>query len=256
MVYLHGFSASHGEAYPLVQNFAERFQCNAFLSRLAHHGLQDVDAFAHLTPESLVESAKEAIAIGRVIGKKVILMSTSTGSTLSVYLAGNDPDVHSLIMMAPNFDTHDPKMKMLTKPWGKQLFRYFNDSDYREWEDSTPKIREYWTVKNRIEGYIALRHLMEQTMNPETFNRIRIPYFIGYYYKNEDEFDDVISISAIKEFDKSTRTPANQKVTAAFSTATGHVIGTPHQNPNWQDVQTEIFNFAEAKLGLPVTAQD
>ena len=99
VVYLHGYSASHGEGHPIIQNFAKRYNCNTYLSRLELHGLEDVDAYKSLTPHKWIESAKEAIAIGKSIGEKVIILSTSTGSTLGAYLSAYDPDIIAHIMI-------------------------------------------------------------------------------------------------------------------------------------------------------------
>ncbi|MDP9229744.1 MAG: alpha/beta hydrolase, partial [Bacteroidota bacterium] len=60
VVYIHGFSASQGEGNPVHINFAKKFGCNLFLSRLAEHGIDTADAMIHLTADELWNSAKEA----------------------------------------------------------------------------------------------------------------------------------------------------------------------------------------------------
>ena len=107
VVYLHGYSASQGEGDPVHSEFAKRYGCNLFVSRLFAHGLNDQEAMLNLSPEKLVESAKQAIAIGKQLGGKVILMSTSTGATLSLYVASENPEIHSLILYSPNIDLYD-----------------------------------------------------------------------------------------------------------------------------------------------------
>lgn len=250
IVYLHGYGASRGEADPIPSNLSEMYNCNVYMSRLALHGLNDGEAFKNLSPEKLIDSAKEAIAIGKIIGEKVILMSTSTGSTLSVYLAANDPDVDALIMLSPNFELYDPMSKLMTKPWGKQLLKYIKQGDYHEWEDMPENIDQYWYRSSRIEGLLALRSLIDQTMTKETFQKINIPYYVGFFYKDENAFDDVISIDAIKTFDKMTSTNSDKKMVVPFANAHGHVIGCSCLNPNWEDVQDSIFSFCENILGI------
>ena len=92
MVYLHGFSASAMEGNPIHKELAKRYGCNLYLARLAQHGIADRETFKDLTPKALVDSAKEAIAIGKLLGDKVIVLSCSTGGTLSAYLAAENPD--------------------------------------------------------------------------------------------------------------------------------------------------------------------
>ena len=249
VVYLHGFSASHGEAQPILQNLSERFGCNVYLPRLYQHGLEDEDAFVKMTPKGLVDSAREAVKIAKSIGHRTIILSTSTGSTLACYLAANDPDIDGLICTSPNFDLFDGNSRLLVMPWGKQLFRYMMGGDYREW-DTNSDAKKYWTTKNRIEGHIALRSLLNQTMNEETFKSIDVPFYVGYYYRDENNMDKIISIDAIKRYSSVLSTDPTQISINAFDNARGHVISSHYMNPNWLDVQNSIFKFCNEVLGM------
>src|SRR4030095_12782087 len=86
IVYLHGFSASREEGAPIHRDIAKEFGCNLYLSRLAEHGLDTVDPLRKLTVDKYWESAKEALAIGKELGNKVILIGTSTGATNAIQL--------------------------------------------------------------------------------------------------------------------------------------------------------------------------
>ncbi|MFM8806887.1 MAG: alpha/beta hydrolase, partial [Sphingomonadales bacterium] len=81
LVYLHGFSASQMEGDPVHRNLAARFGMNLYLSRLQDHGIDTTAPLGGMTAQGLWESAVQALAIGKKLGKKVILMSTSTGGT-------------------------------------------------------------------------------------------------------------------------------------------------------------------------------
>jgi len=242
IVYLHGYSASKGEGEPIHRNMAKKYNCNLYLPRLFQHGLSDEDAFVNLTPKGLVQSAKEAIAVGKLLGEKVILMSTSTGSTLSIYLAVDDPDVHSLVMMAPNIELADPTSHMVNNPWGKQLMRTIVGSDYRTWEASK-EAQQYWTTKNRIEGLIALRELMDRTMTDETFQQIDIPVCILAYYKNDKEQDQTVSVPMMETFIEKISTPESEKLLVKFANAGTHPLGSKYMNENWKDVEEAIDAF-------------
>ncbi|MBT8232785.1 MAG: alpha/beta hydrolase [Saprospiraceae bacterium] len=244
LLYLHGFSASHGEAFPIISNFADRYNCNTYLPRLYLHGLNDEDVFVDLTPKEWLESAKQAVAIAKAIGKKLIIMSTSTGSTLATYLAANDPDISALIMTSPNFDLCDTNSQLLVRPWGKQLFRYMMGGDYREW-NGNDTVKKYWTTKNRIEAHLAIRDLLNQTMTSEIYAKITQPVFVGYYYIDDEKCDKIICISEIDEFGKTIQTPNNKIVIKPFGTARGHVITSSYMNSAWEDVQFEIFKFMD-----------
>ena len=246
IVYLHGFSASGMESYPVHLNFAKKYGCNIYLPRLAEHGFKDKEVFKNLSPEDLMASAKEALAIGKLIGEKVILMSCSTGSTLSIPLAAENPEmVDALVMLSPNFALADERAEMLLGPWGKQIAKKIAGSEYRKL--GLPEVcHKYWTMEYRIEGIFVVQDLIRQSMKPSYFEKINVPVFIGYYYKNEKEQDRVISVPALKKyFDLF---PTDQKEAIAFPNVGAHVIAAECQSKDFQSVQKAIETFAEAKI--------
>lgn len=247
LVYLHGFSAGVMESNPVHIELAKKYGMNLYLARLDQHGLDDTESFLNLTPASYVNSAKEAIAIGQLLGDNVIVMSCSTGGTISIYLTAHNPEmVHAQILYSPNIEIHDPLAKLVNKPWGKQMLHQVY-GDYREvnsaWYDTD--IDTYWHIKYRIEGLITLQELLDQTMTKETFSKIESPYFAGYYFKNEEESDHVISTEAIKRFDKSTNTPDDQKMLLAFPNVGNHVIASDLRSKDLKSVIDETSRFME-----------
>lgn len=250
VVYLHGFSASAMEGAPLHQEFASRYGCNLLLARLADHGRNSKESFLKLTPKMMVESAKEAIALGQLLGERVILMSCSTGGTLSAYLAAENPDlIAAQIMYSPNIALYSSASTLLTKPWGLQLARVIQGGDYRSFE--VPKSCDpYWTTTYRVEGLIALKALIDATMTKAVFERISHPVFIGCYFKNEEEQDKVVSVEAMRAFFRDIKTPAEDKVFVAFPEVKTHVISAGCQSKDFPSVQQATYQFAETVLGL------
>ena len=251
IVYLHGFSASWFEGNGVHIPFAERYGCNLYLPRLAQHGIQDKETFGNMTPQEYLDSAKEAIAIGQLLGEKVIVMSCSTGSTLGIYLEAENPDlVAAQIMYSPNIDLGFATSELLTLPWGgpiaNQLIGEYRDiRQFHSKEDM-----QYITAEYKTEGLIGLKALIEMTMTTKTFQKITKPYFVGYYYKNEEEKDNVISIEALLNFDKQTKTPAAEKRLVAFPDVKTHVVPNTVQSKDIASVQTATFKYAEEVLGL------
>ena len=70
VVYLHGFSASQEEGDPVHYHFAKKFGCNLYLSAWQNMGLIQRMPWLNLTADKLWNSAKEAYAIGKQLGKK------------------------------------------------------------------------------------------------------------------------------------------------------------------------------------------
>ena len=250
IVYLHGFSASPMEADPIHRNIAASYGCNLYMARLKGHGINNTDAFEKLSPKDLVQSAKEAVAIGKKIGKKVILMSCSTGGTLALYLSANDPEIIANILFSPNIALADPNSAVLTGPWGLQLARLFIGGKYREWKPENDSVAQYWTTKYRVEGIIALKQLLNMTMKDEIFSKVKQPVFMAYYYKNEKEQDQTVSVAAMLSMFEKLGTPNDKKVKKAFPDAGVHVICSKWQSKDLKNLESSVMAFMENTLGL------
>jgi len=250
IIYLHGFSASPAEGRPVHQATAKRYGANLYEARLYGHGIEDKQAFIDATGEQLLESAKEALAIGELIGDSVIIMSCSSGSTLALYLAAHHPEVHSLLVYSPNIEFAKPGSSMLTKPWGLQLARVMMRGKYRSFENPSEEMQEYWTCKYRLEGLVYLKKLVETTMTANTFKHIHQPLFMGYYYKNETEQDDIVQVSEMLTMFGEIATPNKMKRKRAFPEATNHVILSDITSQDVEGVLIETFDFCEDILGL------
>jgi pimeloyl-ACP methyl ester carboxylesterase len=252
LLYLHGFSASWYEGYPVHKDFAERYGCNAYFPRLASHGLITDDPLIDMTPECLWEDAKKALLVARTLGKKVIIMSTSTGGTLSLKLAADFPEyVEGLILYSPNIRINNKGTFMLTQPWGLQFARKKTGGKYRiTHPDSASTECQYWYCKYRLEGVVYLQQLVEATMKPETYRRVTAPVFLGYYYKDEEHQDPVVKVDAMLEmFDKLGTLPG-KKMKTAFPDAGVHTLACELTSGAIPEVEQATWTFAEELLNM------
>ncbi|SKC89717.1 alpha/beta hydrolase [Ohtaekwangia koreensis] len=251
IVYLHGFSASKMEGFPTHQKFAKTFGCNLYLSRLADHGIDTTDALVNFTPDRLWESAKQALAIGKQLGNKVILVSTSTGGTLALKLAAEYPDdVHALINMSPNVAINNGAAFLLNDPWGLYIVRLVKGGKYSISTEDTEEESKYWYSKYRLEATPQLEELVESTMVKETFEKIKQPCLTLYYFKNEQEQDPQVKVSAMLDMNDKLSTPADLKQAIPFPDAGGHVIGSSLTNKHYEEIYQAIEKFAVEKLGM------
>ncbi len=250
VVYLHGFTASQGEGIPVHVNFAKKYGCNLYLSRLYGHGVYQEDALVDMTPEKLVESAKEALAIGKQLGDKVILMSTSTGGTLSLYLAAFHPEIYGLIVYSPNIKINNPSASILTYHWGLQIGRFVKGGKYNRSEIESKEDSIYWINSYRLEAAVYLQQLLEITMKRKTFKNIEQPLFLAYYYKNEEEQDPTVRVDAMLNMFDQLGTPDHLKMKQAFPDANAHVIACEYKSGDWAGVQRATNQFAENILGM------
>ncbi|MDX1672828.1 MAG: alpha/beta hydrolase [Balneolaceae bacterium] len=252
LVYLHGFTASHDEGYPVHKAVAARYGMNLYLSRLARHGLEDPDAFRGLTAEQMIESARFAIAVGQKIGRKVILMGTSTGGSLSIYLSARQRpgDLEALVLYSPLVKLRGIRSLLLGNAVGRTLLRTILGRGFTVRTQSRhPEHSRIWYIRYRLDGPLALGKLIEQTMTGDTFRKINLPVFIGYYRKNWREQDRIVSVSAIQQMSRLLSTPAGDRCMVNFPEAGTHVICSGLLSNAVDRVKNETFSFFENVLG-------
>lgn len=251
LLYLPGFTATKMEGQPVYQNFARKYGMNCYAARLAGHGLITTDPLLHFNADTIWESAKEAFAIAKKLGQKVIIMSTSTGGTLALKLAATyGEDVFALINLSPNIRVKDPKAYLLNKPWGLQIARLVLGGDFRTVENVDTNYDKYWYKTYRIESLINLQELLETTMNQATFEAIDCPVLNLYYYGDEAHQDDVVDVERIIWMHKLLGTPGNLKREVAIADAGVHVIGCGLYAKDIPAVENAINSFASEVLAL------
>jgi pimeloyl-ACP methyl ester carboxylesterase len=251
VVYLHGFSASQEEGNPVHLDFAKKYGCNLYLSRLDGHGLDTTEPLLTMTASGLWQDAKEALAIGKSLGEKVILMGTSTGGTLALQLAATYPDdVYAVINLSPNIEINNDMAFLANNPWGLQLARMVMKGDYNQSHDPDPQRNQYWYTRYRLEAVGELQELLETTMLPETFEKIRQPVLNLYYYKDEQHQDPTVRVAAILKMEQELGTPDSLKEAVAIPEAGSHVIGCYLTSKDVAGVERVVDQFAVSKLGL------
>lgn len=249
LLYIHGFSASPHEGYPLNEDFAQRYHMNAYFPRLHEHGLETPHNLLDMTPDKLIESSKDALKVARQLGDKVILMSTSTGGTLSLILAADNPDIAGIILYSPNIEMADDMTKVLTFPWGLQIGKLVQ-GEMVEYPDDPPLVRKYWQSTYRVESVAYLQSLVENTMTTRTFEKVKQPVFLGYYFKDEENQDGTVKVSAMLEMYADLGTPENQKTKYAFPEVGVHPLACDIKSKDIASVKRETFKFAEEILHI------
>ncbi len=250
IVYLHGFSASQEEGNPVHRNIAKQFGCNMYLARLSEHGIDTTDALINMTATSLWESAKEAYAIGKQLGDKVILMGTSTGGTVALELASNFEDVAGLVLYSPNIAINNPSAFLTNNPWGLQIARMVMGGKENVLKNRTDTYKKYWNHQYRLEAVVELQELLETTMIPSHFNKIKCPLLTLYYFKDEKNQDPVVKVSAMKEMFEAVATPTNLKRMLPIPEAGNHVLASPIQSNDIVTVEKETALFLEQVMQI------
>ena len=249
VVYLHGFSASQEEGDPVHYEFAQKFGCNLYLSRLSDHGIDTTEPLALLTADRMWNSAKQAYAIGKRLGKKIILMGTSTGGSLALRLAAEYPEIAGLILLSPNIAINDPNAWLLNNHWGLQIAHVVKGR-YNHAKDTSDIYAQYWNYRYRMEAAVQLEEFLESTMKESTFRKVKQPMLMLYYFKDEENQDAVVRVSAMKRMYRQVSTPPSLKREKAIPNAGDHVIGSYIKSKDIESVISECDRFALEILQL------
>ncbi|MBK7132035.1 MAG: alpha/beta fold hydrolase [Bacteroidales bacterium] len=243
-LYLHGFSASQAEGEPVHRRIAKKYNANLFLARLAAHGIDRGDSsMIDLTADDYVASAEIALAIAKQLGEEVIVIGTSAGGALTLFLASRHPEIKGIVLYSPCVKLYDGTAVILNKPWGLQIARKVTGGPVNKYDAESPEHANYWQLKYRIEALVALQNLVSNTMKPETFSKIKCPVFLGYYYKSETEQDNTVSVPAMLKMYDELGTPADLKQKMAFPETGAHVIASYIRSKDWQSVERETDRF-------------
>lgn len=247
IVYLHGFRASHPEGDPVHRKVAKQLGYNLFLSRLEEHGVQSDYPLLNLTVEKLLQSARFALRIGQKIGRKVIVMGTSTGASLALWVASHNEfknRVSSLILYSPLIRFYGINQYLLTNIISRQSLRLFLGEKYLiENEESTEAEDRIWNKEYALQGALVLGSFIKKHMKNSTFGNVDCPTFVGYYYKNKEEQDKVVSIKAIKKMISNLGTRTASITAINFPEAKSHVICSSLLSKSVIDVKGNTIKF-------------
>lgn len=193
IVYLHGYTATRQEVAPLCDLLAAELGANLFYTRLSGHG-RDPAALGAVEGSEWLRDAEEALAIGRALGEQVIVVGTSTGATLALWLAQQRDagSIAAMLLISPNFGPRNRQGELLAGPWGGTLLRLLVGETY-EWQPANTAQARYWTWRYPAQALLPMMALV-RLVRDSALESIRIPTLM--LYSPEDQ---VVHPAAIEQ---------------------------------------------------------
>ena len=151
-------------------------------------------------------------------------------------------------MYSPNIAINNPAAPLLNNPWGLQIARFVKGGNYAEIPFKNSEYPKYWNTHYRLESTVELQNLIEATMTDETFKKVNQPALALYYYKDENNQDNVVKVTAIKEMMSKISTPQNLKLAVAIPNAGNHVLASPIVSKDIITVEKETKKFIETVI--------
>ncbi|MCB1693971.1 MAG: alpha/beta hydrolase [Pseudomonadales bacterium] len=243
-VYIHGFSATWPETAPVTSRIAETFGANVLQARLAGHG---VGHEPMTTPaEAWLESMLETWRVARQLGNEIVLVATSTGAPLAIWLATRAETagaIKAMLFMSPNFGIRSKFDFLLTMPWSRYWIHWFIGR-VREWAPQSELEAKYWTWKYSTLSLIEMQKVVDWC-NAQAARRFTWPLAM-MYMKNDPTVDPA---KAIRFFERwGGRTKALIPVTLDGEVAQ-HVFAGDITAPHRTDWAVQQFTTFLSRLG-------
>lgn len=180
IVYVHGFSASPAEIRPVPDEVAKALGANLFFTRLAGHG-RDGAALAGASAEDWLFDMAEAMAVGRRLGERVVVIGTSTGGTLAA-LAATDPALNAglagTVLISPNFGVHGAAQWILDAPfvehWGAAVA-----GETRAFTPLNAEQGKHWTTEYPTAALFPMARLIRAARGAD-YAQARTPLLVLY----------------------------------------------------------------------------
>jgi len=167
VVYIHGFSATRLETAPVADQVAKALGANLFYTRLSGHGLNG-EAMGQATAQDWMADTLEAIQIGQTLGDKVLVISCSTGSTLSSWLGttAQADQVNAFVFISPNFGLKNKMSELINGPWGKQI-AYAVSGETISYEQTDPREAVAWTGSYPTKALFPMMALVKKVRDSD-----------------------------------------------------------------------------------------
>ncbi|MEM6618684.1 MAG: alpha/beta hydrolase [Pseudomonadota bacterium] len=195
VVYVHGFSADAEEIRPVPDRVASALGANLFFTRLTGHGRTDGAAMAEPDMGDWMTDIAEAMEIGRRLGDRVLLITTSTGGTLAV-AGAFDPeigrDLAGVALVSPNFGPADPMADLATWPLARQWVPLLAGAE-RSWEPLNPEQGDHWNTRYPTTAVLPMMALVKYVRGLD-LGDLRVPAF--FVYSPDDQVVDAARTDA------------------------------------------------------------
>ena len=179
VVYIHGFSATRLETAPVADEVAKALGANLFYTRLTGHGLNG-EAMGQASAQDWMADTLEAIQIGQSLGDKVLVISSSTGSTLSTWL-GSTPQaakVNAFVFISPIFGLKNKMSELINMPWGKQIATAVSGETI-SYEQTDPREKTAWTGSYPTKALFPMMALVKKVRDSD-LSAFKTPVLVLY----------------------------------------------------------------------------
>jgi len=243
ILYIHGFKASRKEGQHVTDRIGKKLNANTYYMRLPGHGT-NIEEHRDAKFEEYIDDATDALFMMKKLGKKTIIVGTSTGGLIGTYLAAQYPKrVDGLILASPFYDfTSSMGRAMKHYPL---LWLYSKVNPTRTTPSEKKEASLYWYDTMYIMSGRPLVQLLKFIALDDVYEKVAVPTLMFYYYKDENHQDKTASVkvmlSAFSKFGKASKPHSlNKKVPIKNGR---HVLMCHLYETEWNKLEKESVEF-------------
>jgi len=245
IVFLHGYQATPHDYDGVVDALGHALHANIYFARLSGYGVT-TEAVADVTLSDWLNDAWEAMDIGRQIGDRVIVVGSSMGGDLALWLGSrHPPDLEGLVLLSCAVWAKDPRAGMLLWPWPlpqlitRLVVGKYNILSYDavRYPGGDPALyARYYPARYRSESTIKLLRVMQLTRTLQ-LESIATPSV--WLYSERDEAVDIATLKGCYQ-----RVGSDPKRLVSVPDAPGHMLAGDVFSPSTSsEVVADIMAF-------------
>ena len=166
-------------------------------------------------------------------------------------MASQQPDIKAVTVYSPAIRDYGEKLSAFFNPWMQKVMEMTMMENKIIHQVREGEKAMYWSEDYHINAYTSLASILYSNMNENTFKKIKQPFFLAYYYKDNEAQDDVVSVPKMLEMYEQLGTPADVKRKKAFPNAGDHVIASSITSGDWEGVLFSTIDFLENVVKIP-----
>jgi pimeloyl-ACP methyl ester carboxylesterase len=172
---------------PLSDSVAADLGANLYYHRPAGHVVRE-RTMAGVRVGDWLSDAREALAIGALLGDRVVLIGMSNGGALATWASIRHPEaLDALVLLSPNFGPLDPAAGLLTAPGGRFLARMAM-GPVHTWQPENAAQAEAWDTAYPSAALVPMMRLSTWVDQRRRLRAIEAPTLV--VYSPEDQVVD------------------------------------------------------------------
>lgn len=240
VLYVHGFTACRQEVTPVAEQIAASLGANFYATRLKGHGLT-AEELGKASPEDWMQDVEEAWQVASQLGRKVVILGTSTGAAIATWLAQQplvQEQLDSLVLLSPNYRPKHWAISTLLWPWARYWVPLFQKAEYGAPPESA-EASKYWTAPYPFKLLFGVTALAAAVRSSDV-SSIKVPTLFIY-----SDYDETVDSEVTDQVRRRWGSEVNMRISVdPVENSSNHVVTGNLCRPDTNDrIISQVLSF-------------